>query len=171
MKLPTVNKDGQGLAEVEATDQLIFSNQAYSWNSQNIDIGTGGTLLAVRNDSPDQDLVIERVILSAGNADCRYEIHKVTAAYTSATQNNGAAVPGLPLNPGGGKAPTTAHSDETGNVQVAANVFMEATLLITTTIELEVGLVLGGGEAIGVDQVGESTSGAVILFGYFVDRE
>ncbi len=171
MKLPTVNSDGQALAQASVTDELVASNQSYAWNSQNIDIAAAGTLLAVRNDSPDQDLVIDRMIISAGDANTRYEIHKVTAAYTSATQANGAAINGVPMGPGGGKAAATSHSDETGNAQVAANVFMEVTLLITTTLELQVGLVLGGGEAIAVDQVTESTAGAVIVFGYFVDRE
>ncbi len=171
MKLATVNSDGQALAKISATDELIANRQSYSWNSQSIDIATGETIIALRNDSPDQDLVVERVILAAGNANCRYEIHKITAAYTPATGANGAVILGVPLNPGAGKAPVECRSNETGNAQVAANVFMEATLVITTTIELQVGLVLGGGEAIGIDQVGESTSGAAILFGYFVDRE
>ncbi len=171
MKLPTVNSDGQALAQVSATEELVASNQSYAWNSQNIDIAAAGTLIALRNDSPDQDLVVTHAIISAGDANTRYEIHKVTAAYTSGTQANGAAILGVPLNPGGGKAPVTCHSDETGNVQVAGNVFMEVTLKITTSIELECGLVLGGGEAIAIDQVTESTAGAAIVFGYFVDRE
>lgn len=171
MKLANVNSDGQALAKVSATDELVANNQAYSWNSQDIDIATGSTLLAVRNDSPDQDLVIDRMIITGGNVPVRYEVHKVTAAYTSATQGNGAAVPGVPLGPGGGVAAATAHSDETGNAQVAANVFMDPTLPATSTLELLVGLVLGGGEAIAIDQVTESTAGSVIIFGYFVDRE
>ncbi len=171
MQLPTVNSDGQALAKVSATEDLVASNQSYAWNSQNIDIAAAGTLLAVRNDSPDQDLVITHGIISGGNASTRYEVHKVTAAYTSGTQANGAAINGVPMGPGGGKAAATSHSDETGNVQVAANVFMEVTTLAVTTIEVQIGLVLGGGEAIAVDQVTESTAGAVILFGYFVDRE
>ena len=48
---------------------------------------------------------------------------------------------------------------------------MEVTLKITTSIELECGLVLGGGEAIAIDQVTESTAGAAMVFGYYVDRE
>ena len=171
MKLPTVNPDGQALAKASVTDELVANSQAYAWNSQNIDIAAAGTIIALRNDSPDQDLVVERMILSAGNADTRYEVHKVTAAYTPATRANGAVILGVPMGPGGGKAPVECRSNETGNAQVAANVFMEVTLLITTTIELQVGLVLGSGEAIAVDQVTESTAGAVILFGYFVDRE
>ncbi len=171
MKLPTVNSDGQALAQVSATEELVESSQAYSWNSQNIDIAAAGTIIALRNDSPDQDLVVTRLILSAGNANTRYEIHKVTAAYTPVTGANGAVILGVPLGPGGGKAPVECRSNETGNVQVAANVFMEASLIITTTIELKVGMVLGGGEAIAVDQVTESTAGAAMLFGYFVDRE
>ncbi len=171
MKLPTVNSDGQALAKVSATDDLVASNQAYAWNSQDIDIAAAGTIIAVRNDSPDQDLVITHAIISGGNANTRYEVHKVTAAYTSGTQANGAAINGVPMGPGGGKAAATSHSDETGNVQVAANVFMEVTLKAVTSIEVLIGLVLGGGEAIAIDQVTESTAGAAIVFGYFVDRE
>ncbi len=74
MRLPTVNPDGQALATVVATGELVANKQAYAWNSQNIDIAAAGTLLAVRNDSPDQDLVIERAIICAGNANTRYEM-------------------------------------------------------------------------------------------------
>ncbi len=171
MKLPDVNSKGQGLAQVEATDELVANKQAYCWSSKDIDIAAAGTIIAVRNDSPDQDLVIDRLIISAGNANTRYEVHKVVLAYTSGTQANGALVIGIPLSPGGGKAAATSHSDETGNAQVAGNVFMEVTLKITTSIELECGLVLGGGEAIAIDQVTESTAGAAMVFGYYVDRE
>lgn len=171
MQLPTVNSDGQALAQATVTEELVASVQSYAWNSQNIDIAAAGTLIALRNDSPDQDLVVDRVIICAGNAATRYEIHKVTAAYTPVTGANGAVILGVPLTPGSGKAPVECRSNETGNTQVAANVFMEVTLLATTSIELLVGLVLGGGEAIAIDQVTESSAGSAIIFGYFVDRE
>lgn len=171
MQLPTVNSDGQALAQVSVTEELVASNQSYSWNSQNIDVAAGGTIIALRNDSPDQDLVIERMILCAGDVDTRYEVHKITATYVPATGANGAVILGVPLNPGGGKAAVECRSNETGNAQVAANVFMEASLFATVSIELQVGLVLSGGQAIGIDQVSESSAGAAIIFGYFVDRE
>ena len=167
MKLPTVNSDGQGLAKASVTSELVASRQAYAWNSQDLDIDAGDIIIALRNDSPDQDLVITHAIICAGNANTRYEVHKMTAAWTA----SGTAVLGVPLRPGGGTAPVTCRSDEDNAVQVAANVFMEVTLLAVTSIEVQIGLVLGGGESIAVDQVTESTAGSVILFGYFVDRE
>ena len=48
---------------------------------------------------------------------------------------------------------------------------MEVSLLATTTIEVQCGMVLGGEEAIAIQQVAESDSGAIIAFGYFVDRD
>jgi len=170
MKLAKVTPDGRGLAQVSATDEIVANGQAYAWNSQDLDVDAANSMITLRNDSPDQDLVVTHAIICAGNANTRYEVHKVTAAYTPATGADGAVIVGVPLNPGGGIPPVECRSDDEGHSQVAANVFMEVTLKAVTSIEVQIGMVLGGGEAISVDQVTESTAGSVIIFGYFVDR-
>ncbi|KKK57782.1 hypothetical protein LCGC14_3051030, partial [marine sediment metagenome] len=145
------------------------TGEAFAWNSQNINIDTTDTLLSIQNQSPTKDLVIDRFIFCAGDVSHRFEVFKITADYTP----TGTAVPGVALGPRGGAGTTSAvaKSDETGVDQVAANVFMEVSLLALTPIEVKCGMVLGGGVGIGVDQIGEGTLACCIAFGYFVDRK
>ncbi|KKK70147.1 hypothetical protein LCGC14_2926910 [marine sediment metagenome] len=147
-------------------ENALTKGDAYIWCSQDINIGAGGTMLIVRNDSHAQKLVIVRIEVTNGNVATRYEIHKVTAAYTadddSATE----------INAGGwGKgAPATATADDDGNTQ--GTVFAEIGAGVAVeTYARDIGMVLNQGEAIGVDQVTESTAGNVTLYGYFIDNE
>lgn len=172
LDLPDVNSKGQALVKATVEPEIVrvarTTGEAYAWNSQNINIGTGDCLLAILNTSPNKDLVIDRLIFCAGDVSHRFEVHKITAAYTP----SGTAVPGVPLGPRGGAGPSaTAKSNEVGINQVAANVFMEVSNATLVTIEVKCGLVLGGGEAIGIDQIGEGAIAACMAFGYFVDRK
>lgn len=171
LDLPTVNSRGQALIKATTEPEIVrvarTTGEAYAWNSQAIDIGTGDTLLSIRNDSPKKDLVIDRFIFNGGTVALRYEVFKIVEDYTAA----GTAILGVALGPRGGSPDATSFSDETGVGQVAANVFMEVSVGITVSIEVKCGLVLGGGEAIGIDQIGEGTVADVVAFGYFVDRK
>ena len=173
LELPTVNARGQALMKASVEPEIVrvarTTGEAYAWNSQAINIDTTDTLLAIQNQSPTKDLVIDRLIFEGGTVALRYEVFKITEDYTP----TGTAVPGVALGPRGGAGTTSAvaKSDETGVDQVAANVFMEVSLLTGVNIEVKCGMVLGGGEGIGVDQIGEGTLAACMAFGYFVDRK
>lgn len=171
LELPKVNAKGQALMKATIESEIVriarTTGEAYAWNSQAINIDTTDTLLSIQNQSPNKDLVIDRFIFACQDTAHRYEVFKIPEAYTP----TGTAVPGVALGPRGGAGPSAvAKSDETGVDQTAANVFMEVSLLPTTSIEVKCGLVLGGGEGIGVDQIGEGVLAACVAFGYFVDR-
>jgi len=172
MEFPTINSDGQALMKAMVEPEIVrvarTTGEAYAWNSQNINIGTGETLLSIQNQHAKKDLVIDRFIFCAGDVSHRFEVFKITAGYTP----TGTAVPGVALGPRGGTGANAAVaiSDETGVNQVAANVFMEVSNATLVTIEVKCGLVLGGGEGIGVDQIGEGAIAACMAFGYFRDR-
>ena len=173
LDLPDVNDRGQASMRASWESEMTYvartTGEAYAWNSQNINIGTGETLLSIQNQSATKDLVIDRFIFNAGDVAHRFEVFKITADYPP----TGTAVPGVSLGPRGGTGTNAAVaiSDETGVDQVAANVFMEVSLLTLVSIEVECGMVLGGGEGIGVDQIGEGAIADCIAFGYFVDRK
>lgn len=169
-----VSPQGEVLAQIAATPAItqaaLLRGDAYAWHSQDINIDTpGDTLIMLRNDSGSQDLVIDRIILVGGNANSRYEIHKVTVEYTPATGAKGAIIVGMNLGNSGTTADVECRSDEDGNTQGA--VFAEGSLLAVTTVVLQMNLVLGKGQAVGIDQVAASIAGAATIFGYFVDRK
>ncbi len=165
-----VNSRGEILASASVVPEILktglATGDAYIWHSQDVNVVALGPLLAVRNDSGSQRLVIDRVIIVGGDATSRYEIYKVDVAYTSA----GTAVSGMNVGGKGVIPDVTADAIETGSAQVAANVFMEAALTTITTVELKVGIVLGKDQALVCNQVVESTAGACTFFGYFVDN-
>jgi hypothetical protein len=148
--------------------QALRKGLAYSWTNVPADIATTETMLIVRNNSSTQDLIIERISLSNGNAAVsNYDIHLVTAAYTNA----GTAVVGVNLNSHyGNAAPVDATADETGNTQ-GSMILEYWAVLADATYELDMNVRLKNGTALGIDQVTESTRGTAQFVGYFVDVE
>ncbi|KKK70148.1 hypothetical protein LCGC14_2926920, partial [marine sediment metagenome] len=63
-------------------ENAITKGDAYVWTAQDDDIVAADTMLSIRNDSHKMKLVIVRIEVTNGNVATRYEIHKVTAAYT-----------------------------------------------------------------------------------------
>ena len=165
-----VNKRGEVLAAASVTPEIIKTGLAdgdsYIWCSTDINVAAAGTLLAVRNDSSTQRLVITRIIIVGGDVTSRYEIHRVNVAYGA----TGTDVVGMNLANRGAIADVAADANETQNAQVAANVFMEAALTTKASVDLRVGIVLGYGDALVCDQVAESTAGSCTFFGYFVEN-
>lgn len=150
-----------GMAAFE--HNALYKGDAYIWCSQDSNIDAADTMLIVRNDSQDKKLVIVRVEVTNGNVATRYEIHKVTAAYTpdddSATE----------INAGGWAkdAPATATADDDGNTQ--GTVFAEIGGPVAVgNYHRDMFLVLNYHDAIGVDQVTASTAGCVTIYGYFI---
>ena len=159
----------EGSVHVAGWDALLENaltkGDAYVWTSQDANIAAGGTMLIVRNDSKTQRLAIVRVEVTNGNVATRYEIHKVTAAYTPDDDT------GDEINLGGTgkKAPVSKTADDAGNTQ--GTVFAEIGAGVAVeTYHRDTFLVLNEGEAIGVDQVTASTAGAVSIYGYFIDN-
>lgn len=152
------------LAITEPEIEFVSENdgQAYMWNSQDQDIDAGDTMLLLKNTS-DTILHITRIIMSAGNAATRYEIHIVTADITP----TGTAVTGFNMNTASGNvANAIAKADESVNTQ--GSVIYDISLLANTTEILPTpGLLLAKNISIGVDQVTESTAGNVCITGHF----
>ena len=146
-------------------ENAITKGDAYIWCSQDKDIDAADTLLIVRNDSHRMKLVIIRVEVTNGNVATRYEIHKVIAAYTPDDDT------GDEINAGGWdkKAPVSKTVDDDGNSQ--GTVFAEIGAGVAVeTYSRDMCLVLNQGEAIGIDQVTESTAGCATFYGYFIDN-
>jgi hypothetical protein len=148
-------------------EQALNAGNAYIWTTATADINAGDTMLAIRNNSSTQDLIITDIYITNGNVDaCIYDIHIVTAAYTNA----GTAVTGATLNTNyANAAPVDATQDETGNTQ--GKVLMEFTAEAATRVERIPlpGIRLKSATALAVDQITESTAGSVMMVGYFVD--
>ncbi len=146
-------------------ENALTKGDAYIWTAQDADVNTGDTLLIVRNDSHTQKLVMMRVEVTNGNAIGRYEIHKVTAAYTASN----ATADEINAGGTGKRSAATASNDETANAQ--GTVFAEiGGGVVVETYSRDIGMVLNEGEAIGVDQVAESAAGACTMYGYFIDN-
>lgn len=162
-----VEVSDKGSVHVSGWDALmenaLTKGDAYVWCSQDLNISAGGTMLIIRNDSKTLRLVIVRVEVTNGNVATRYEIHKVTAAYTPDDDT------GDEINLGGTgkKAPVSKTADDAGNTQ--GTVFAEIGAGVAVeTYHRDTMLVLNEGEAIGVDQVTASTAGTVSIYGYFI---
>lgn len=162
-----VLKDGELLVRAVTEDDIEHvsetAGQAYAWVSQNLDIDAADTLLLLHN-TADTNLHINRLIISAGNAITRYEIHIITDATTPV----GGAITGFNLNTGSSNvADALAKSDETANSS-QGTVIYDISLLARTTLVVETsGLILAKNVAIGVDQVSESDSGNVTIIGHY----
>ena len=147
------------------TENALTKGDAYIWASIDADVNTGDTLLIVRNDSHTQKLVMVRVELTNGDVASLYPIHKVTVAYTASN------VTANEINAGGTgkKAPASASNDETANAQGTILGYIGAGVAVET-YHRDTLVVLNEGEALGVDQVAESTAGACTMYGYFIDN-
>jgi len=175
-------EDGTGRgheAAVSAQNELMVDSNsplmraallgnAFSWTNVPADIATTETMLIVRNDSSEQDLVIDHIMIHNGNAAVtNYDIHIVTAAYANA----GTDVVGVNLHTGFGAAAAkySATADETGNTQGAMLTEFWA-VLADASYHVDVRCILRQGTALGIDQVTESTRGTAQIVGYFIDK-
>ena len=174
-------EDGKGKsfkAEVNAEQQLVVRaigeeeiehasailGSAYSWDSTERDIDTGDTMLFVKNTS-DVPLVLDRATINGSNVICTWTLLLGSATTTPA---GGAEVIGVNLNRGFASqlADAVARSDETAVAD--GDIIDRVKTPVTNTIEINLhGVILGKGHYIQINQITESTSGSVILFGHF----
>jgi len=162
-----VNKDAEALTASTAKskfDKAVEKGKAFSWDSTELDIDAGDTMLFVKNTSATESLVIERVIINGSNVICTWDI----GIGTETTTASGTAVSGVNLNTAYSSTAdsATALSDETAVAD--ASVVARIKTPVTNTVILEnVGIKLSSNHYIQVNQETESTSGSVIIHGYY----
>lgn len=177
----TLLDDGKGRgykAEVNAEQELVVRaiteeeiehasatlGSAYSWDSTEKDIDTGDTMLFVKN-TGDVPLVLDRATINGSNVICTWTL---LIGSTTTTPAGGAVVTGVNLNQGFSSqlADAVARSDETAVAD--GSIIDRVKTPVTNTIEINLhGVILGRGHYIQINQITESTSGSVILFGHF----
>jgi hypothetical protein len=172
--------DGKGkghLAEVNAAQELVTraiteeeiehvsatKGVAFSWDSTELDIDAGDTMLFVKNTS-DGTLVLDRLTVNGSNVLCTWDIG-IGAATTTPS---GTTVNAVNLNEEFSTklASATALSDETAVAD--ATVVDRVKTGIGETLQHNMhGIILGKNHYIQINQETESTSGSVVLFGHF----
>ncbi len=154
----------RAITEEEIEHASATLGSAFSWDSTEKDIDTGDTMLFVKN-TGDVPLVLDRATINGSNVVCTWTLLIGSATTTPA---GGAAVEGVNLNQtfSAQSADATARSDETA---VADGTIIDRIKTpINNTVEVNLhGVILGKGHYIQVNQITESTSGSVILFGHF----
>ena len=136
---------------------------AYSWDSAELDIDAGDTMLFVKNLGSTQ-LILDRLIVNGSNVICTWDINIGSLTTTP----SGTAVTGVNLNRifASALADVTSLSDETA-VADGDTVARIKTPVSDTVVGNLDGLILGKNHYLQVNQETESTSGSVILIGHF----
>jgi hypothetical protein len=171
--------DGKGRgfkAEVNAENELVVRSisepelehasnmgEAYSWDSQELDIVAGETMLYVRNDG-DTPLILDRLDFNGSDVICTWEI----GIGSLTTVPAGTIVVGVNMNQvfSTKAAEATAFSDETA-VDDAAVLFRVKTAISGHHQHDMTGVILGKNHYVQINQETESNSGSVILIGHF----
>ncbi len=138
--------------------------RAYSWDSLEINIDAGDTMLFVQNNST-TPLLCDRLILTGSDVICLWNIGTCTKTTTA----TGTAVLGFNLNTGFSTtlAEATAFSDETA-VADTVNLVLRYWTAITTSAVIDLsGVILGQNHYLQVNQETESNSGSAILIGHY----
>lgn len=161
-----VTSEGQlvvrSINEAELEHASILGN-AYSWDSTELDIDTGDTMLFVKNEGS-TPLILDRLVINGSNVICTWTILTGSATTTPA----GTAVTGINLNRifSGNTADVTSLSDETA-VADGDIIDRVKTAVSGHHIHDMTGVILGKEHYIQVNQITESTSGSCILYGHF----
>jgi len=172
-------KDGKGRgfeAEVTAEQQMVVraiteseiehastNGEAYSWDSLELNIDAGDTMLFVKS-LGDTPLILDRLVLNGSNVICTWEILIGSLTTTPA----GTVVTGVNLNRSFSStaADVDSFSDETA-VADGDVVDRIKTAVSGHHIHDLTGLILGKNHYVQVNQETESTSGSCILHGHF----
>ncbi len=173
-------EDGKGRAykaEVNAEQELVVRaiteeeiehasavlGSAYSWDSTELDLVAGETFLMVKNEGI-IPLVLDRATINGSNVICFWTILIGSLTTTPA----GTEVIGVNLNRGFSAklADATAMSDETALAD--GDIVDRVKTPIDNTIQHDLhGIILEKGHYVQFNQITESDSGSVILFGHF----
>lgn len=145
--------------EIAYTSEV--EGQTYSWTAA-YDYTGGDTILWLRNDNTEFDLVIEKIVM-ASDTTTRFTMHG-----PSDTTAAGTDITGVNQNRrSNNTALATAKQDETGNTQ--GDIIGEGIILQNTTIPAEIdgAIVLGYLNEIGIDFLTTGTFGSVSIVGYY----
>ncbi len=147
----------------EEIEHASVKGTAYSWDSTELDIAADGTMLYLKNNS-DTTLILDRVTINGSNVICFWTI-LIGALITTPS---GGTVTGVNLNEvfSTKQADVTAISNETA---VADGSIIDR---IKTPIDNSIqhnlqGIILGKDHYIQINQITESDSGSVVVFGHF----
>lgn len=169
-------KGKNGDAEVNAEQELVvraiietelehasIHGTAYSWDSLELNIDTGDTMLFVKNLSS-TPLILDRIMFNGSNVICTWTILTGQATTTPI----GSAVEGVNQNTGfaGDLADVTSLSDETA-VADGKIIGRVKTAVSSHHIHGMNGVILRRNHYVQINQITESTSGSVILIGHF----
>lgn len=177
MASPISDGKGRGyLAEVNVEQELVCRavtepeiehssslGRAYAWDSTELDIDIGDTMLFVQNTS-DTPLVLDSLIINGSNVICTWDVGIGTATTTA----TGTTVTGVNLNTGfeGLAAEANAFSDETA-VADASVIVRIKTGVSGHHVHSLTGAILRKNHYIQINQETESTSGSAILVGHY----
>ncbi len=148
-------------AEIEHASS---EGNAFAWDSTELDIDTGDTMLFIKN-TDDVPLILDRVIITASNVSCTWTILLGTLTTTPV----GTTVVGVNLNTqfSTKTADVVSMSDETA---LADGSIISRLLTVATpgfaTQDLT-GVIISKNGYVQVNQITESTSGSAILYGHF----
>lgn len=172
-------QDGKGRgfeAEVNEEQELVVRSiveselehasslgNAYTWDSTELDIDAGDTMLYVRNDS-DTPLICDRLEINGSNVICTWEIGLGTASTAPA----GTTVTGANINTRfASDAPdATSFSDETAVADATVRLRAKTPVSGLVSVNLD-GIIITKNHYIQINQETESTSGSVILVAHF----
>lgn len=161
-----VTGEGQAVVRSIVETELEHSSiagEAYSWDSTELDIDAGDTMLYVRNDS-DTPLILDRLVFNGSNVICTWDINIGSATTAPA----GTVVTGVNQNRifSSDLADATAFSDETA-VADGDTISRVKTIVSGHHIHSLNGVILGKNHYIQINQETESTSGSLILIAHF----
>lgn len=163
-------------AEVNSQKQLVVravdetelehaasEGNAYSWDSAELNIDAGDTMLFVKNTST-TPLILDRLIVNGSNVICTWDINIGSETTTPA----GTAIAGVNLNRSfsANLADVVSMSDETALADGDTVDRVKTAITSTVPVNLD-GIILGNGHYIQVNQETASTSGSSILYAHF----
>ena len=161
---------GEPLIRAIAQEQVAHESQlglAFTWVSLNADINIGDTALIVRNTS-DEFLVMTEITGFPANVSCDYSINvgNSTTAFSGGTAVVAANLNQLFPNK---TFDYDAHTDETA---IADGTLVDGLWVSTVQSNTKslAGIILGKNDFIQVNQETESTSGRIILKGFFIEE-
>lgn len=159
---------GEPLVRAISQEQIAHESElglAFSWISANADINIGDTVLIVRNTS-DEFLVMSEITAMPANVTCEYSINTGNA---TTTFSGGSAVVAINLN----RQFSTqvfdydAHTDEESVADGDLVDGIWCSIVESNTKSLA-GIILGKNDFIQINQETESTSGRIIVKGFFI---
>ena len=141
--------------------------QAYIWTGDTYNYDAADTILLLRNDATDKNLIITDIWIR-GDTETDADIHFTSGAAFTPT---GTAVTGVNLNRNStNTAEATCIRDETANTQ--GNVFLALRISADTEYHVDTKgmVILGYHNSIGVDFVTDGGEAYVSIAGYYEDK-